>query len=375
MNVNPTPPALDDAAVSPRRRRRSLRVLAASTIAAAAVALGGCGGDASTSTEQDPSAAPSSPPTSSPTSTTSPTSGQSATSSATDEEALEAAPAEGGISDELADELADLANKLGYGPADRSFALIMVITCRDVAAGSKSFAEVVDLDVAGGAPRAKAEQMYEFVKTKVCPQVKPVADQAAPTADPNASGGAQPGGMRAMGVSAAAFPNLFKAGRQATCRAAEGVPLGTAAAYTLKGGATLCLDYTDREPLGDVQDSMSVVFNPPVPRATALRTVARLLPKDTKVVESLTGMNPDYAAKDGSCESVLYSSKAYQEHMSQYDSDEEMGITFDDTLNAMLYSDRQTADGSSSTFNGSVRFVSVTSGGHNFAYQSKDVTC
>jgi hypothetical protein len=213
--------------------------------------------------------------------------------------------------------------------------------------------------------------MYEFLRTEFCPHVTPATDQPAATG----GGEAVPAGIRALGVRAASFPDLFQHGDQATCRAAEGAPWGTAAAYRLRLDVTVCLDYIERDPLGDVQDDLSLVFDPPVPRAQALATIARVLPRDARRVETLTGHNPPYAARDGSCLSVLYTSPRYADHMSQYDAEDEYGITYDEKITAMLYSDRQTADGSSTAFNGMVRFVDVSSGGHNFAANSRDVTC
>lgn len=90
---------------------------------------------------------------------------------------------EAGVPDRLVDELGRVADATGYGlsPGNsldlqqrQSFAAIQITTCREVAAGNKSWAEVKSSDVAGGAPAASATEMVRFLQESFCPAVGPV---------------------------------------------------------------------------------------------------------------------------------------------------------------------------------------------------------
>jgi hypothetical protein len=242
-----------------------------------------------------------------------------------------------------------------------------------VKAGASNYPELVDADVANGASRADAQRMYDWLKATYCPHVKAATDQPAP--GQGGAGAALSAGLQGLGASVKWFDAKFKPSSQEPCRAVQGAPLGIERAYVFGPGATLCLDYMGRKPLGDVQDSASLVFSPLVSQAHALAAVKRLLPKDATMVDQLKGSTPDYAGRSGSCLSVLYHSATWKQQMSQYDSTDDLGIEYDTSLNVMLYSDRQTADGSSSEYSGMVRYAEISSGGHNFAYHSHDVTC
>ena len=55
------------------------------------------------------------------------------------------------------------ADASGYGPADTGFVVLMVDACRAVDSGYSSWDKMVDQDVADGAPRTDAKQLYRFV--------------------------------------------------------------------------------------------------------------------------------------------------------------------------------------------------------------------
>lgn len=354
------------------------RILAASVVLAAVlVTAAACGGGEESANPPEKasssSTTPTPRPTTSATATPSPTASTTATASGAT--GAEQTLADIGVSDGQVKQLIALADELGYGPATKDFAWVMADTCRDVKAGASTYPELVDADVANGASRADAQRMYDWLKTSFCPDVKAATDLPAP----GQSGGqtpALPAGLQGLGGSVKWFDAKFKPSSQAPCRAVQGAPLGIERAYVFAPGVTLCLDYMGNAPLGDVQDAASLVFSPLVSQSKALAAVARLLPKDAQLVDQLKGSNPDYAGRPGSCLSVLYRSPTWKQQMSQYDDlTDPAGITYDTSLDVMLYSDRQTADGSSSEYTGMVRYADLTSGGHNFGYHSRTVTC
>ena len=124
---------------------------------------------------------------------------------------------------------------------------------------------------------------------------------------------------------------------------------------------------------GDTFISLDVVFTPVVPEAAALKTAVRLLPADAKFVDRLLGTNPPYAARDGSCPSLVYKSTTLADAVSAAADD---GVDpSGPEANAVLYSDRQTNYGSSTVYNGQVRTLSLSIGGHNLGYKAKTPTC
>lgn len=87
--------------------------------------------------------------------------------------AAAAAPVEAAAPDRaaLAARLEQIANVLGYGPVQdrQGMAYVMQIeVCEPVAAGTKSWGDVVREDIENGAPGDAAARMANFLKTEFC---------------------------------------------------------------------------------------------------------------------------------------------------------------------------------------------------------------
>lgn len=337
--------------------RRVRQALAALLLAALTVTAG-CSSD-------DP---PASEPKSSTTPTSEPTPEPSPAVEPSEDTSIQDALDEAGIPADLKRQVVAAADAAGYGPANEGFVVLMVEVCRDVESGYSDWDELVDQDAADGAPRADAQQLYDFVKTRLCPYVRAAPDAPQPSGNAAAVGD----GTRGLGSSAEFLDANWKHGDTSACRAAVGAPLGDPRAYAIASGALVC-GGAGLGVYGDTFINLDVVFDPPVSEAAALKVAEKLLPADAEFVDRLMGKNPKYAARDGSCPSIVYTSQALADAVNAAADDgvDEQGPE----ANATLYSDRQTNYGSSSVFNGQVRTLSLSIGGHNLGYQAKTPTC
>jgi hypothetical protein len=271
-----------------------------------------------------------------------------------------------GVSDALVSELGRVAGVTGYGlqraipitgeDAIR-FAFIQLETCRGLASGFRTLDEIIARDVADGAPRADAEAMADFLSSTFCPAVRPAAVPAAPSPRP---GSATPpsDGTRGLMSPVDYLDATLPQGSLAECAAATGEPYGEPRAYTLPGGQLLCgsvNDVWDRHFVG-----LDVVFPQPVPVDQALPVIESLLPEDIGPPDTRTGENPSWTPVRGSCLSVAWPSRAVGAAVARLSS--ERGS--ENEASAMLYSDRQTSEGASVPFDGTVRVASVGFGGH-----------
>lgn len=339
---------------------RRVRAVAAAALALTVyLALAGCGDDGSTSSTaaQEPAVSGTS---STPTRTPRPS--KSADTSVQD--ALD----EAGVSDALAQRLVVAADDAGYGPADTSFAALMIDTCRDVDSGYSNWNELIDQDVADGAPRRQAGTFYAFLRTQFCPAVKPAPDKPQPSGDADAAAS----GTRGLGTSADYLDAHWKHGDLATCRAATGAPLGEPRTYIVAPGALMCGD-VGVGVYGNTFIDLDVVFTPPVPEAAARQVAEKLLPVDATFVERRMGKNPPYANRGGSCPSLLYRSQTLA---AAVNAAADAGVDASGPeATATFYSDRQTNYGSSTVYDGRVRTLSLGIGGFNTGYQSNTPTC
>jgi hypothetical protein len=85
-----------------------------------------------------------------------------------------------GVSDDLVRQLGVVASETGYGlgrgdalPFDtaQNFAYMMVLTCREIASGSLTYASSQAQAVADGAAESDAARMMAFVEAEYCPVV------------------------------------------------------------------------------------------------------------------------------------------------------------------------------------------------------------
>lgn len=279
-----------------------------------------------------------------------------------------------GVSDALVDQLDAVADSTGYGVAvDRErdlesrqgFALTMVGSCREVAAGHRSWADLVRQDVADGAVRSDAERLYEFVRTRMCPVIKPEAAASAPLAS-SAAGSAATRGLLS---DRAWWDARFRPGSAAMCTRYAGTGLGPWLAYTLAPGRTACWDAAPR--WDDLPIGVTVVFDPPVVEDEALLVAERLLPADHKEGTARRGSNAPHASAPGSCASRSYTSDALREAVTSVRSE----WSEPESARIMLYSGRMTDEGADGPFvPRSVRLADLSIGSHNESSDG-EVTC
>lgn len=265
------------------------------------------------------------------------------------------------VSEEMIQRLIEVANDAGYGPADEGFALLMVDVCRDVESGHSEWSELIAQDVADGAPRADARRFNGFLRDEFCPEVKPLNEDAQPSGDAEAVGD----GTRGLGSSASFLDAQWKHGSVKDCRAATGSPIGEARAYR-RAGALVCGSYIDGGPWGDTFINLDVVFDPNVTEARARKMALRLLPADATFETRLKNSNPEWAAKGGSCVSLIFRSSTLSDAILAANPD----WSDPDGATATMYSLKQTDYGSGSQFDGTVRVLSISVGG-----DSDDPSC
>jgi hypothetical protein len=123
----------------------------------------------------------------------------------------------------------------------------------------------------------------------------------------------------------------------------------------------LCGDFIRGGPWGDYFIDLDLVFPEPVPVDQALPVIASLLPADIVAPDVRDGENPPYAPAPGGCSSMVWRSPTIEAAVSRVNPDWDSS----DEVSAVLYSDRQTSDGSSAPFDGTVRDAVIGIGGHN----------
>ena len=234
--------------------------------------------------------------------------------------------------------------------------MLMIDTCREVGSGHSAWSELVAQDVADGAPRAKAETFYLFLREEFCLGVKPPkkAEESASTDDT-----ADPDGTRGLGSTVTSLDATWRSGDPDSCVAATGAPFGEARAYAVRPGVLVCADYVAGGVWGDTLINLDVVFEPSVTEEEAGRAALKLLPKDATFVERFELRNPGWAARDGSCVSHVFRSPALDQSILAVNPD--WGDA--ELATATSYSLKQTDYGSGSVFDGTVRVLSLAIGG------------
>ncbi|MGY1665910.1 hypothetical protein [Geodermatophilus sp. SYSU D00696] len=286
--------------------------------------------------------------------------------------------AEAGVGAALVAQLGQVAGDTGYGltrgvpltgDAARGFAVVQITTCREAASGYRSLDDVQASDVASGASEADARTMAVFLRDVFCPAVRPSPE---PTPGASTRGtAAEQDGTRGLMSSADRLDATLTAGAVTDCAAATGQPTGEPHAYRLPGGELLCGDFITDGPWDPHFVGLSVVFPQPVSTDQALAVVTSLLPPDARPGTTREGTNASYAAVSGSCLSVLWTSTTIGDSVDRVNP----SWGNDPEVTAVLYSDRQTSDGSSSVFDGTVRLATVGVGGHNVGATTSTVTC
>ncbi|WP_131801828.1 hypothetical protein [Klenkia soli] len=306
-----------------------------------------------------------------------PTTSSATTEAPTEDTSVQDFLDEAGVPAALVTDLGRVAGSTGYGlsrgvplaGADaRSFAVVQVRTCRDMASGFRSRTEFESADVANGAGAADARALYDYLTATFCPAVdsqpSPSPAAAPTTAQDDAAG------TRGLLSTDAQLSALYGPGATSECAAATGQPSGRAYAYLLPSGQLLCGDMFDGGPWDGHFIHVDVVFSSPVPEEEALAAVASILPADITAPTALAGVNPPYSPP-GSCQSVAWQSTTAGSVVTRINP----GWSNPDRVSAVLYSDRQTVDGSASAYDGTVRVATVGIGGHNTNSIDDDITC
>jgi hypothetical protein len=277
------------------------------------------------------------------------------------QDALDAA----GVTDHMAEQLIAVANENGYGPADKTFAALMIDACRDAESGHMSFEEMIAQDAADAAGLAEAQQFYSYLANEYCPKLKDPASATTATATP-----ADANGTRGLMTPLGSLKERLAPADLQVCEKVIGAADGQAVAYTFGPGAVVCADVQTSGAFANVPSTLDVLFHPAVPIARARAVAGALLPKDASYVARKHGSNPPWAHRDGSCLALLFTSVALGEQVQRMHPE---GSNDDDAV-ALLYSDRQTDYGSSADFSGKVRLMSISTGGYNFR-RDDVVTC
>ncbi|MFU8854536.1 sigma factor [Micromonospora sp. SL1-18] len=304
----------------------------------------------------------------------------SPSASATPDTSIVDALAAAGVSDALVIQLGEVASRTGYGlgrdeplPLEKSrgFAVVQIATCRDVASGNKTWAQVIATDQAGGAPAADAQTMNDFLRDVFCKAVRPDPKLAAtPTSRPSdVAPATDADGTRGLLSSLAWLDQRYRPIAYAPCEKQEGQPLGDGHAWRVSSNVILC-----GEVLGDTWKhrpiGLTLVFNTPVTEKTAVALARTLLPTDASLTSRRLGSNPDYAAHDGSCASLEWHSTTLNAAVKALNPSWGDG----EKASFVLYGKQQTEDGSADAYRGRVKAADVAIGGHNYA-QDNTITC
>lgn len=270
----------------------------------------------------------------------------SATSSGTETaKALDAA---------LVQRLIEVANDSGYGPADESFANVMAGVCRDVESGHSTWDEVIAQDVADGASKADAKRLYVFVRGQLCPALPAADEEKNPQGDTTAVSD----GTRGLGSKLAYLDANWDQGDAKQCHAVFGAAGAKVHAYA-RGGMVMCAVEPISDVWGDAVINLDVVFEPATSEKRARELAFALLPNDAVFQKRLKLNNPGWAARKGSCVSLVFKSAVLSDVILTANPD----WSDANMASAILYSGKQTDYGSSSSFDGTVRAMSLGIGG------------
>lgn len=312
------------------------RKLAQALIAVLAVTLlGGCSGGSAQSTR---GASPSGGVVASETPTANPSETETAN-------ALDAA---------LVQQLIAVANETGYGPADEAFADVMTVVCRDVASGHTTWDEVIAQDVADGASKADAKRLYTFVRDQLCPALPEDDEEKNPQGDKDAGSD----GTRGLGSKLGHLDANWDQGDAKRCRAVFGASAVAVHAFA-RDGVAVCADEPLSDTWGDTVIGLDLAFEPAVSEKQARQMALQLLPDDAVFQKRVKLNNPGWAARKGSCVSVVFKSAALNGVILAANPD----WSDANLASATLYSDKQTDYGSGSSFDGTVRAMSLGIGG------------
>ncbi|MCD2119617.1 MULTISPECIES: hypothetical protein [Rhodococcus] len=274
-----------------------------------------------------------------------------------------------GVSDALVCELGARADGAGYGLDGRAttfaqrqdFALVMAQTCAEVASGYRSWEQVIEDDVAQGAPAASASRLYSYLRTAFCPQVS-ASEEPAPAERALSSGPVDENGMRGIASTLSWYQGRFEAVPLSECTSRLGAfTFGQGYALRVDADTVLCLeDYSDRGNRAEHELwSADLVFATAVAEDAALDAARQLLPEDAEEYSRVVGTN---ATGPNSCLSVDYHSERLEDHARDVVSRRTSDPGY---VNIHLYSEGESDLGSSAPYTGTAQLASLSASRSN----------
>lgn len=281
---------------------------------------------------------------------------------------VEAALAKANVTDEMVCGLGDVMDEAGYGFDNRAttfqerqgFASIELDNCRETASGYTTWDEVIDDEVAEGAPRSASTRLNGHLRDIFCPAMSDPAAVAPPSvaiiSDP-----VDNNGMRGIYSQIAWYDGRFEGLPPVECTSRLGeFVLEEGRAYRFDDSTVLCVTVPSsmRGGVDAYIWSATLAFTTPQDEASALAKALQLVPDGAQMDSRMIATN---AEGPNSCLSVDYRSRPIE----QLASTAEPNTTDRGFVNVHLYSDRQTRLGSSFPYTGSANAAYVSTSRDN----------
>ncbi|WP_420879103.1 hypothetical protein [Rhodococcus sp. (in: high G+C Gram-positive bacteria)] len=282
---------------------------------------------------------------------------------------MEAELAKASVTDDMVCGLGDVMDEAGYGFDNRAstfqerqgFASIELDTCRETASGYTSWDEVIDHEVAEGAPRSASTRLNGYLRDVYCPAVSDPA-AAAPPSVARTSEPFDSNGMRGIYSKIGWYDGRFEGlpATECTSRLGEFV-FEEGRAYRFDDTTILCVTVpSSRRGGADAHIwNATLAFTTPHDEASALAKALQLVPDGAQMDSRMIATNPE---GPNTCLSVDYRSRPVEQLASTAEPNSTIDRGF---VNVHLYSDRQTNLGSSSPYTGSANAAYVTTSRDN----------
>lgn len=268
-----------------------------------------------------------------------------------------------GVTDQIVCDLGEVTDEAGYGLDNRKttfeerqgFAALVIDTCTEVTAGFQTWEEVIDADVATGAPRSDSERLNGYLRDVFCPAL---SDEA--TVAERVPGLAVQNAARGLGSTVDWYPSQYETLHESECIARFGTWISPYFAFRFDANTVMCTREPYRDDNVDPTNWVGLALDSPADEAAALTIALAILPEDTRIKDRLTGTNSDPSSSN-TCLSIDVQSDSLGEIVGD-----------DGDASVLLYPDRQTDLGSSDVFSGTAQQVIVSTGHGN---EDRDPVC
>ncbi|WP_137726324.1 hypothetical protein [Prescottella subtropica] len=343
----------------------------AALVGAVSLVVVSCGSDQDTqSAAPQPEAAASSTTTQpTPEAKTSPCGKDAGSALPATDGSVEAALAKANVTDEMVCGLGDVMDETGYGFDNRAttfqerqgFASIELDNCRETANGYTTWDEVINEDVAQGAPRRASTTLNGYLRDVYCPAMLDQPEEAPP-ATAMTSGPVDGNGMRGIYSKLAWYDGKFEGLPPSECTSRLGeFMLGEGRAYRFDDSTILCVDVPSASRGGE--DAYiwlaTLAFTTPHDEESALGKALQLVPDGPQMDSRMIGTNTQ---GPNSCLSVDYRSQQLEKQAPIAAPNKTTDRGF---VNVRLYSGRQTSQGSSSPYTGNANAAYVSTSRDN----------